>query len=91
MPKVYSDAVSYESMFYFILKYHERYFSHLLKEIHQTLRTANNSEGDKHWNWHKTDAEVKKAEDNFHLKAWGISKTSTESIWVGGYDHREGR
>jgi hypothetical protein len=26
-------------MFYFILKYHERYFSHLLKEIHQTLKT----------------------------------------------------
>lgn len=23
MPKVYSDAVSYESTFYFILKYHE--------------------------------------------------------------------
>lgn len=80
-PKVYSDAVSYESMFYFILKYHEWYFSHLLKEIHQTLKTeqttvkATNTEISTKQMLKKTKTKNEKL--NFLLQAWDISKTST--------------
>lgn len=69
--------------FYFILKYHEWYFSHLLKEIHQTLKTeettvkATNTEISTKQMLKKTKTKTKDQKLNFLLKAWDISKTST--------------
>lgn len=78
MPKVYSDAVSYESTFYFILKYHERYFSHL-------LRPPNTEDSKQQWKATNNEISTKqmlKEKKSRKLEAF------PESIWVGGYDHR---